>query len=111
MYSVGETNSFLIHFLQVFPVVVHIDFQPDKKTDGNKDTYDGGLHLNLAGAEKMSQYFGKVLSDEFNVPDRRGEAELDSYWKQVSDRYYAEIDRQNTNLELYGTVHDPEENN
>ncbi|SHJ26207.1 SGNH/GDSL hydrolase family protein [Pseudobutyrivibrio xylanivorans] len=92
------------------PYINFLDLQDEMGIDWTKDTYDGGLHLNLAGAEKMSQYFGQVLSEEFNVPDRRGEAELDSYWKQVSERYNAEIERQNTNLKLYGTVHGPEEN-
>ena len=92
------------------PYINFLDLQDEMGIDWSKDTYDGGLHLNLAGAEKMSQYLGKVLSEEFKVPDRRGEAELDSYWKQVSERYNAEIERQNTNLKLYGTVHEPEEN-
>lgn len=92
------------------PYINFLDLQDEMGINWNEDTYDGGLHLNLAGAEKMSQYFGKVLSEEFKVPDRRGEAELDSYWKQVSERYKAEIERQNTNLKLYGTVHEPEEN-
>ena len=31
--------------------------------DYSKDTYDGGLHLNVYGAEKMSRYFGKFLNN------------------------------------------------
>ena len=31
--------------------------------DYTKDTYDGGLHLNVYGAEKMSRYFGKFLNN------------------------------------------------
>ncbi len=87
-----------------------LNLQDEMGLDWNKDTYDGGLHLNLSGAEKMSDYFGKVLVEEFNIPDRRGEAELDSYWNTVNDRYELEKERQTNNLELYGTVHDPDEN-
>ncbi len=87
-----------------------LNYQDEMGIDWSKDTYDGGLHLNLAGAEKMSQFFGVILSEKFKVPDRRDEPKLVSYWKKVSDRYYAEIERQNTNLKLYGTVHEPEEN-
>ena len=37
--------------------------------DYNTDTYDAGLHLNLSGAEKLSKYFGKYLTDDLR-PDR-----------------------------------------
>ena len=38
-----------------------LDKQDEVGIDYSKDTYDGGLHLNLYGAEKMSRYFGKML--------------------------------------------------
>ncbi len=88
-----------------------LDLQDEMGLDWNKDTYDGGLHLNLSGAEKMSDYFGRVLVQEHNVPDRRNEADLNKYWDGVINRYNEEIERQTTNLELYGTVHGQEENN
>lgn len=44
--------------------------------DFTKDTYDGGLHLNLSGAEKMGAYFGKILREEFQVPDRRNDEKI-----------------------------------
>ncbi len=86
-----------------------LGLQDEMGIDWDTDTYDGGLHLNLSGAEKMSEYFGKVLSEEFKVPDRRGEKELDDYWDGVIKRYNAEIERQNKNLLEYGSVHEPDE--
>ncbi|MCR4694543.1 MAG: SGNH/GDSL hydrolase family protein [Pseudobutyrivibrio sp.] len=76
--------------------------------DWSQDTYDGGLHLNLSGAEKMSDYFGKILLEDYDIPDRSGEEEVARYWDGVIDRYEAEIARQETNLEKYGKVN-PEE--
>ena len=87
-----------------------LNLQDEMGLDWSKDTYDGGLHLNLAGAEKMSEVFGNILVKDFNLPDRRGDKALEKYWNGVEARYNKEIDRQNTNLKLYGTVHDPEEN-
>ena len=87
-----------------------LDLQDEMGIDWSTDTYDGGLHLNLAGAEKMSAYFGKILSEDLKAPDRRNEPALQEYWKGIIDRYNKEIERQNKNLELYGTVHEPEEN-
>lgn len=86
-----------------------LDLQDEMGLDWQTDTYDGGLHLNLSGAEKMSDYMGNMLVDEFHIPDRRGEDALENYWSEVEDRYNKEIDRQTHNLEIYGTVHDPEE--
>ena len=42
--------------------------------DYQTDTYDGGLHLNLAGATKLSKYFAEILSQNHNLPDHRGNA-------------------------------------
>lgn len=91
------------------PYINFLELQDEMGIDWTQDTYDGGLHLNLSGAEKMSQYFGTVLTEEYKIPDRRGEAELEEYWAGVIERYNAEINRQTTNLETYGSVHGPEE--
>ncbi|SDB33823.1 hypothetical protein SAMN02910298_01644 [Pseudobutyrivibrio sp. YE44] len=90
------------------PYYNFLNYQDEMGLDWSKDTYDGGLHLNLSGAEKMSKFFGEILVTDYVVPDRRGEEELDEYWKGVSERYQAEIDRQNENLEKYGAVNPKE---
>ncbi|MCR5370852.1 MAG: SGNH/GDSL hydrolase family protein [Clostridium sp.] len=56
--------------------------------DLNTDTYDGGLHMNVYGAEKISAYLGPVLQ-EAGLPDHRGEAALDAAWTEKEDRYEA----------------------
>ena len=83
-----------------------LDAQEEIGLDWSQDTYDGGLHLNLAGAEKLSAYFGKILSEDFGVPDRRSESQLNEYWDSVIMRFEAEKNRQETNLKLYGSVHE-----
>ena len=50
--------------------------------DYNTDTYDAGLHLNLSGAEKMSAWFGKYLSEKCGVEDRRSDAALAAEWAE-----------------------------
>ena len=86
-----------------------LELQDELGLDWSQDTYDGGLHLNLAGAGKLSDYVGNMLTTEYGIPDRRDESALNAYWDKVIERYNAEIERQTTNLKLYGTVHDPEE--
>lgn len=56
--------------------------------DWSTDTYDMGLHLNVYGAEKLSDYFGKILAEEVGVPDRRNDAEFVSVWTEKCERYY-----------------------
>ena len=58
------------------------------------DTYDGGLHLNLSGAEKITRWLGEYLSTETGLANRRGEEVLEASWKEKLTAYYTEIDRQ-----------------
>ena len=50
--------------------------------------------MNLSGAEKLSVWFGEVLSEELGVPDRRGEAHLQEIWKEKLAAYEAEKEQQ-----------------
>lgn len=58
--------------------------------DYSQDTYDGGLHMNLSGAEKLSLWLGRYLSQELGLADRRGEAALSSRWEGKLAAYEAE---------------------
>ena len=56
--------------------------------DWSRDTYDTGLHLNVYGAEKLSSYFGRILSEEFDIPDRRQDPVLSELWKTKAATYH-----------------------
>lgn len=58
--------------------------------DYQTDTYDAGLHMNLSGAEKLSGYLGKVLSEELGVKDRRAEEALAAVWEEKLAAYEAD---------------------
>ena len=62
--------------------------------DFTKDTYDGGLHLNLSGAEKLSSYFGGILTEECQVKSRRGDSHLEAVWEKKLALYFGERDAQ-----------------
>ncbi len=55
--------------------------------DMRTDSYDGGVHLNVYGAEKLTRYFGRILSETHHAPDRRGEADLSAAWQARVDCY------------------------
>lgn len=49
--------------------------------DWTQDTADGGDHLNVYGAEKVSMYMGKYLKENYDIPDRRNDKEYESWFK------------------------------
>ena len=66
--------------------------------DFTTDTYDGGLHLNLAGAEKLSHYFGQILRDECRLESRHGETALEEAWAEKKEWYLEEKTQQEAAL-------------
>ena len=55
--------------------------------DYTTDTYDQGGHLNLSGAEKLSKYFGKIMTEELELTDHRGDAVYEQTWTVLCDQY------------------------
>ena len=67
--------------------------------DFSTDTYDGGLHLNLSGAEKITEYLGGVLRREAGLADRRDEEGLAGVWEEKLAAYEQEKERQYAELQ------------
>lgn len=65
-----------------------LDHQGNIGIDWNTDTYDAGLHLNVCGAEKASIWFGKILSENCGVPNRREDATIAAVWREKTAEYY-----------------------
>lgn len=76
-----------------------LELQEECGLDFSVDTYDAGLHLNLWGALKITDYLGQVLSSDFGLEDRRSDEHLSQIWDEKLEYYYAEIERQK---QLYG---------
>lgn len=70
--------------------------------DFNEDTYNAGLHLNVSGAEKLSDYFGKILSETYKLEDRRNDERLSQIWQEKVDFYYEMKESQYREIEKYG---------
>lgn len=56
--------------------------------DFSTDTYDAGLHLNLYGAVKLTDYFGAWLVEECGLEDRRDEEDLAESWEVKLEVFY-----------------------
>ena len=65
-----------------------LDYQEEIGIDWNTDTYDTGLHLNVYGAEKAAHWFGRILSEECGVSDRRSEESISKLWAEKAQTYY-----------------------
>lgn len=48
------------------------------------DYYDGGLHLNMLGAEKVTLHLSDYLKENFNLPDHRGDDTYAEWEKDLS---------------------------
>lgn len=57
--------------------------------DWNKDTRDGGEHLNDAGAWKATDYLISFL-ETLNLPDHRGDSSYSS-WDALTDQFLEEV--------------------
>ena len=48
-----------------------------------KDSYDGGDHLNLYGAQKVSTFVGDYLSENYDLPSRKKDKAYKAWNKQA----------------------------
>ena len=53
--------------------------------DYSVDTYDGGLHLNLTGATKLSSFFAKLLKENYELTDYRGDTVYEEKLKEYKE--------------------------
>ena len=60
--------------------------------DYSTDTYDAGMHMNLYGAEKMSDYLGEKLVGEHGVTVRTSEEDYVKIWEPKVEQYYKAIE-------------------
>lgn len=53
-----------------------LDYVEEIGIDYQMDTYDGGLHMNLTGATKLSAYFAEILAEDHGLEDHRSDPEI-----------------------------------
>ena len=61
--------------------------------DYSRDTYDGGTHLNLSGAAKLSRYFAEILVNDHGIQDRRNDPAVSLEYGEMLECYDEEIER------------------
>ena len=62
--------------------------------DYQTDTYDGGLHLNLPGAVKMSRWFADILAEKHGLEDHHEDAAIASVYNEKLRLYDLEVNQE-----------------
>ena len=72
---------------QDLPYLNLLTLQEEIGLDFEKDTYDGGLHLNVNGAEKSAAYLGAFLQNSYRLENRKDDPALASHWNSILSAY------------------------
>ncbi|MCL2663122.1 MAG: SGNH/GDSL hydrolase family protein [Oscillospiraceae bacterium] len=91
----GEHDLLYINFL---------NYTEEIGLDWDIHSFNAGLHLNVFGAELMSMYFGEILQERFNLPDRRTESTVAEQWNSMAQQYHHMIALQLDEIERYGRI-------
>lgn len=67
-----------------------IDKTEEIGIDYSTDTYDAGVHLNVYGAEKMTDYFGNILKENHGLSDLTHGDAVVAAWETRVKEYYEE---------------------
>lgn len=76
------------HGLRFYNFLDHVDAIG---IDYEQDTYDGGLHLNLTGATKLSQYFAQILAQEHGLANHRQDPVIAAVYDEKLRLYDAAV--------------------
>lgn len=80
------------------------DLLEETGIDYETDTYDGGLHMNLSGADKLSKYLGRVLSEEYGLADHRDDEALKKVYNEKYTFYLDMQEKQQEEIDTYGEI-------
>lgn len=84
------------------PYINYLKLKKKVKLSYKTDTYDGGLHMNLSGAKKLSHHIGSYLQEKFDLADHRQDERYQTVWKEKVAFYNQMIEDQKKELETYG---------
>ena len=99
-------SSVLMNELAKETKTKYFDLNDEKKYPVNwkTDTEDGGMHFNISGAMKITDYVSKYISDNYNFTNCRKDSECSNYEKDLkiyNKRKDKAIKELNRNIEEY----------
>lgn len=72
--------------------------------DFETDTYDGGLHMNLSGADKMSEYLGAWLVEHCHIKNHAADEEICRVYEEKMKFYEQMKLDQKAEIQKYGKI-------
>ena len=85
--------------------ITYIDLNTIDKSelniDWNTDTKDGGDHLNVSGAQRVTEWFGRYIDKNYDFADKRQDADY-SEWNSIYDEYNGKITPMINKIRLTG---------
>jgi len=81
-----------------------LEYTDDIGLDWSIHSFNAGLHLNVFGAELMSRYFGEILVNEFNLPDKRSDSDTVTMWNELAEQYHRLINVQQEEIASTGSI-------
>jgi hypothetical protein len=72
------------HGVDYYNFIPHAD---EMGIDWQTDTYDGGLHLNVYGAEKFTKYLGQTLVSKYSLESHKDDAEICERWNNYFNEF------------------------
>jgi len=96
MQTYADDNDLRYLNLHALSEVIGIDMYTD--------TFNGGLHLNVYGAEKTAHYVGRILSEEFGLTGHKDDPVISAAWEEKSLAYYTMKAQQQAEFEEYGQI-------
>ena len=72
------------------PYVCLMDHMEDMGLDLKVESYDGGDHLNISGAAKVTKFMGNYLAENYDLPDHRKDPAYEE-WNTESSAYRKKI--------------------
>lgn len=101
-----EENAQVVEYADKYdlPYINFYELLEETGVDYETDTYDGGLHMNLSGADKLSKYLGEVLQEEYGLADHRNDSALSKVY-QKKLKFYEDMKKaQQKELDQYGEI-------
>ena len=95
-YWYQEYDEYFVNFANENEIEYYnfLNAKDDIGIDFIYDTYDGGVHLNLSGASKLSRYFANILVEKYNLSCHLENEIINDYNKKY-ERYVREINEKN----------------
>ena len=86
-WSLAKSKAISLYALENGLTFIDLNLNPEETgLDWMTDSSDGGDHLNVQGAEKITKYLGNYLTSQFDFIDRRSDENY-QIWHEDSKKY------------------------